>query len=148
MILLLSEYLHQQKPAEAENDAGLRERIRNLSIFPVISRTHSSDQQSVAKLRSLADDWYIADQSGLRSAFLGRVELLDFDVLKEIDELLPLIKWLDIDRLLLGTAVKESSSTIGPAVLINEWSQSLQRRAKFASLYVHPQNWDAISSRY
>ncbi|KAJ0356387.1 hypothetical protein COL26b_004133 [Colletotrichum chrysophilum] len=134
VILLLSEYLQQQKPADAENDAGLRERIRNLSIFPVISDTHSSDQQSVVILRSLADDWYIADQSGLRSSFLGRVELLDFDVLKEIDELLPLIKWLDIDCLLLSTAVKESSSTIGPAVLINDWSQSLQRRAKFASL--------------
>ncbi|KAF4412647.1 hypothetical protein CFRS1_v002706 [Colletotrichum fructicola] len=73
-------------------------------------------------------------KGGLRSSFLGRVELLDFDVLKEIDELLPLIKWLDIDCLLLSTAVKESSSTIGPAVLINDWSQSLQRRAKFASL--------------
>ncbi|KAH0427347.1 heterokaryon incompatibility [Colletotrichum camelliae] len=134
VILLLSEYLQQRKPADAENDAGLRERIKNLRIFPVISDTHSSDQPSVVKLRSLADDWYIADQSALRSAFLGRVELLDFDVLKEIDKLIPLIKWLDIDRLLLSIAVKESSRTIEPTVLKNDWSQSLHTRAKFASL--------------
>ncbi|KAF5513004.1 hypothetical protein CGCA056_v012212 [Colletotrichum aenigma] len=134
VILLLSEYLQQRKSSNAANDAGLLEKIRNLKIFPVISDTRSSDQPSVVKLRSLADDWYIADQSALRSAFLGRVEILDFDVLKDIDKLFPLVKWLDIDRLLLSTAVKESSSTIGPAVLINNWSKSLQRRAKFASL--------------
>ncbi|OHE96637.1 hypothetical protein CORC01_08094 [Colletotrichum orchidophilum] len=93
IILTSSEDLENAKPSPAGVDDTLRGKIRYMRIFPMISTVKALGETQSLVYRSIDEDWYIADRGVLRRAFVGKVDILDFDT-KEIDQLMPLIKCL------------------------------------------------------
>ncbi|KAF6818305.1 hypothetical protein CSOJ01_01946 [Colletotrichum sojae] len=96
-------------------------------------------------LRSLTDDWYIADQPTLKKEFFGHVDILDFDV-TEVEELEPLTKWLQLEKLCLSKAVTERKVVTGTSAYKPDWSRSLKRRADFISLLGELRGSDSAKS--
>lgn len=129
-IMILNEYLASETPESSDN---LRQRLRSLQIFPVVTAAEQPADMARATIRSLADVWYIADQPTLKKEFLGHVDILDFDI-TEIEELGPLTEWLQLEKLLLSKAVEERKVVTGVSVYRQDWSKALERRTGFISL--------------
>ncbi|KZL86453.1 heterokaryon incompatibility protein, partial [Colletotrichum incanum] len=136
IILILCDYLAKGRPSGQDSDTKKKDEVRRLRIFPMMkSALHSHDSDGTV-YKSLDDTWYIADRTTLKSAFLGKVQILDFDV-KYVDQLLPLINWLGLEKIRLSEAVDECTISTGSAVLQHDWLVSMQKRVKFLFLLVN-----------
>ncbi|GKT96160.1 heterokaryon incompatibility protein [Colletotrichum tofieldiae] len=127
-ILILCDYL-----AKDDSDTKKKDEVRRLKIFPMMKSSLHSHGSNGTVYKSLDDTWYIADRTTLKSAFLGKVQILDFDV-KDVDQLLPLINWLGLENIRLSEAVDECTISTGSAVIQHDWSLSMQKRVQFLLL--------------
>lgn len=127
IVILLSKCLDKAPATE------LWERIRPLKVFPTTPSTEISTDPKGTTYKSLEDKWYVADRTVLRRAFLGRVDILCFDV-TDTDGLLPLLECAGLEDSLLSKAVKENTTHVGPIVRRHDWSRVIQNRAEFISL--------------
>ncbi|GJC82810.1 hypothetical protein ColLi_05648 [Colletotrichum liriopes] len=130
-ILVLCGYL-----AKHDSDTKKKDEVRRLKIFPMMKSSLHSHDSNGAVYKSLDDTWYIVDRTTLKSAFLGKVQILDFDV-KDVDQLLPLINWLGLGNIRLSEAVDECTVNTGSAVIQHDWSLSMQKRVQFLLLLVN-----------
>ncbi|KAK1710527.1 hypothetical protein BDP67DRAFT_521499 [Colletotrichum lupini] len=102
-------------------------------VFPMLPTTHNSGGPDGATFLSLNDSWFIADRTALRTAFEGKVSLLDFDV-KDIDKIMPLVAWRHLSPRLLSNAVEEHITYVSAPIAHPLWSENIQKKAKYIAL--------------
>ncbi|KAK1655998.1 hypothetical protein BDP81DRAFT_388853 [Colletotrichum phormii] len=132
-ILALSESRGKGQPSPVKLNDDLRGKMRDLKIFPMASTAESSGEAPSVVYRSIDKDWYIGDRSVLRRAFVGKVDILNFDI-GDIDKLMPLIKWLSLDNKLLSAAVQQRTVNVGSPVYNRGWSNDIRKRARYIAL--------------
>ncbi|GKT42427.1 uncharacterized protein ColSpa_02608 [Colletotrichum spaethianum] len=133
IILILSGYLKKDNFKENDYTIELRERMLHIRVFPMIPNDEASKAYP-RTYKSLEDTWYINDRTALKKAFVGKAHILDFDV-QDMDRILPLIKWLGLDQLLLSKAVQERTLYLGTVQIQQGWSDSIQEKAQFIALH-------------
>ncbi|EFQ26641.1 uncharacterized protein GLRG_02461 [Colletotrichum graminicola M1.001] len=133
IMFILCDYLAEAGPMGRRLHTKEKDEVLHLQVFPVVKSSLQPHDSGRAARRILDETWYIADRTALREAFLGKVEILDFDI-NDVDKLLPLIEWLDLDKRRLSKAVEERTVCTGSTVMQNEWSLTMQKRVRFLFL--------------
>ncbi|KAH6986493.1 hypothetical protein BKA56DRAFT_670643 [Ilyonectria sp. MPI-CAGE-AT-0026] len=99
--------------------------IRKAKIFPI------RYSNGTTALNSMNVDFAIGDRDKLKTQFLNKISLLDFD-LEDVCRLKPFFEWVGLQNRYLSTSVKESTSISGDSGRpISSRNRDLKRKAYF-----------------
>ncbi|KAK0382401.1 hypothetical protein CLIM01_00214 [Colletotrichum limetticola] len=133
VLLFLCKYLSSMKDPAKMPQCFEPRALPYFKVFPMLPTTHNSGGPDGATFLSLNDSWFIADRTALRTAFEGKVSLLDFDV-KDIDKIMPLVAWRHLSPRLLSNAVEEHITYVSAPIAHPLWSENIQKKAKYIAL--------------
>lgn len=106
-------------------------------LFPIIQKGGDAEFDALVGLGT-STDWLVADSQAIRDSFLGKFDLLAFDV-PDLEMMETLLKALQLDSRKLSKLVKTETSPKGTITLHPEYTKRLQAKSPFIIAYVRIQ---------